>query len=103
MIMNQIIFLLQDLFDLNNDLYLSRNTYNYKHRSFSYVGYGFGSHVVYSDKSYSERKKKCAECFDKLNKINKSNYLTVAVFLAGFIFAMEMQTGLILFVKILNY
>ena len=65
-------FLLQALFDLNNDLYLSRNTYNYKHRSFSYVGYGFGSHVVYSDKSYSEREKKCAECFDKLNKINKS-------------------------------
>lgn len=28
--------------------------------------------VVYSDKSYSEREKKCAECFDKLNKINKS-------------------------------
>lgn len=65
-------FLLQDLFELNNDLYLSRNTYNYKHRSFSYVGYGFGSHVVYSDRSYPERQKKCAECFDKLNKINKS-------------------------------
>ena len=27
-------FLLLDLFDLNNDLYLSRNTYNYKHRFF---------------------------------------------------------------------
>lgn len=36
-------------------------------------------------------------------KLKKFFYLTVGVFLAGFIFAMGMQTALILFVKILNY
>ena len=40
---------------------------------------------------------------ERKKKLKKFFYLTVAVFLAGFIFAMGMQTGLILFVKILNY
>ena len=40
---------------------------------------------------------------ERKKKLKNFFYLTVAVFLAGFIFAMGMQTGLILFVKILNY